>query len=142
MALVLQAFLILALGPSALWLGARYWSWLEGRERSAHAPHPSELGPIMASMLGTCRCARIASVAVVDDELLIQLETVDRGAGTPAVYWLNARVDAVPIEATERCCVERALIQYCVTDTALVLLDVGGTIVPMLGAAAQSEPPL
>ncbi len=142
MALVLQACLLLALAPSALWLGARYWSWLERGDRSTHDPRTSELDAITTSRAGARRSARIAGVAVVDDELLVQLEAVDLNAGTPLVYWLNARVDAVPIEATERCCVERTLVQYCLTDSALVLVDVGGTIVPLLDAAAQPEPPL
>lgn len=127
--------------PSVLWFGGRYWSWAERRDRSRSERIGAEAGPSTAGHLGVCRSARIGTLAVVDDELLVQLVAVDETEATSAVHWLNARSDAAHIEAAERCCAARGLIHYYVTDSSHVVLEVDGTIMAMLASSAQSEPP-
>ncbi len=107
--MLLSALLSISLVPSVLWLGGRYWSWLDRLEGSRREQSAAETGPLTASQQGVCR--------------------------------LNARSDAVQIDAAERCCADRRLIRYCVTDSARVVIEVDGTTVAMLASFDQSEPP-
>ena len=127
--------LLISSGPMVLRLGTRYAAWLERVNANGNGRGTARLAQ--------AKPARIASVAVVDDELLVQLVAVDavHGVGPGQVtYWLNARSEAITIAATERCCAKRSLVHYRATDSALVLVDVGDQIVPMLGLEAGADP--
>jgi hypothetical protein len=139
--LAVPALVLLSAVPSVLWLGSRYAAWLDRSQSTAGEADGARSGSSSAPRPGSARSARIASVAVIDDELLVQLVAFDELAPGPSIYWLNARSDEASIEAAERCCAEHSLIRYRISDSALVLLEVGDAIVPMLSSAAQLPPP-
>lgn len=134
MGLVLPVLLLIGAAPVVLRLGARYARWLEQVNVHANGRRNARLAP--------ARPARIAGVAVVDDELLVQLVAIDGVEPGPVTYWLNARSEAMAIAATERCYTKRLLVHYRATDSALILVDVGDQIVPMLGLEAGADPPI
>lgn len=89
---VARSTLLIALVPGALWLGSRYAQWSERRGFGCASRPPAP----------RWRGAELVDVAVVGDEVLLELAvpTPGSGAGTPPErVWLSGQADEASIAA-------------------------------------------